>query len=158
MMRLVKDSIQTVLKRRSTPLTREQLHAALDSIIEKWVRTTCGWRRGWHIGDYRFTVFGIDIDANVGVYVQLWSEPLEPVLCEVSSGKWNPPADVWLAGERSDRIKALGFEIGGRAENFQREFPGNSPTDLRRLARTIVDILYAGFDYRGLQTLRAHPR
>jgi hypothetical protein len=154
MMGLVKNAHRIIFNRRSKPLTRSQLHEALDQKIGKWVRNTCTWRPGWHIGDYRLVVFDIQIDTNVSVYVQLWSEPLEPVLCEVSSGKWNPPADVWLAGERSNRIRGLGFEIGGRADNFQREFPAKSLTDLRRLTRTIVDILYAGFDYTGMQPLR----
>ena len=109
MMCHMKDIEQVIFKRRSRPLTRPKLHAALDRIVEKWVRQTCAWKPGWHIGDYRFLVFNIDIDAKVSVYVQLWSEPLEPVQCEVSSGKWNPPADVWLAGERSDWIRALGL-------------------------------------------------
>jgi hypothetical protein len=56
------------------------------------------------IGDHKFVCFSIDVARETRMYVQFWSEPLEPVLWEVSSGKWNRPADKWLAGERSERV------------------------------------------------------
>ena len=140
---------------RST-FTREALHRRLDDAVGRWVAATCLWDREFVLGDYRFVVFAIDVAPRTQVYVQLWSEPLEPVLCEVSSGRWNPPADKWLAGDRAAHIEAFGFAIGGQAENFQREFSVKSAADVRRLARVIVDIMYAGFDYRGLAPVEAH--
>ena len=74
--------------------------------------------RGCPLSDHRFVVFSIDIAPKVQAYLQFWSEPGEPVKWEVSSGRWSPPADKWLAGERSRRIAGFGFEIGGQAENF----------------------------------------
>jgi hypothetical protein len=136
-------------------MTRQELHSALDGLVSAWAAAACVWKAGWSLGDYRFVVFSIDVAPKTHVYVQLWSEPLEPVYWEVSSGRWNPPADKWLAGERSDRISAFGFEIGGRAENFQKEVPIQSRAELTSVARTIVDILYAGFDYRGTARLDA---
>jgi hypothetical protein len=65
-------------------------------------------------------IFSIEVAPETEVYVQFWSEPLEPVLWEVSSGKRSPPADEWLAGERAARIEALGFTVGGDAENYRR--------------------------------------
>ena len=47
----------------------------------------------------------------------------------------DPPADNWLGGERSQRIEALGFVIGGEAENFQREVRIESGGDIARIAR-----------------------
>lgn len=87
--------------------------------------------------------------------MQFWSEPLERVLWEVSSGKWNPPADEWLAGERSQRIEALGFVIGGKAENFHRTIPLDSAGDIAAVAKAVVKIFYEGFDYRGTLPIRA---
>ena len=150
------DEEETFFAGGRSALTQDALHRRLDAGVERWVAATCVWDRDFMIGDHRFVIFAIDVAPRTQVYVQLWSEPLEPVLCEVSSGRWNPPADTWLAGDRSARIEAFGFEIGGRAENFQREFAVKTPADVRRLARLIVDIMYAGFDYRGLQPINVH--
>ena len=136
-------------------MSRQELHLALDRVVRAWVAAACVWKEGWSLGDHRFVVFSIEVAPKTEVYVQLWSEPLEPVSWEVSSGRWNPPADEWLAGGRSDRIAAFGFDIGGRAENFSREVPIRSRADLTSVSRTIVDILYAGFDYRGKSELKA---
>ena len=137
-------------------MSQRELHVALDKIARDWVASACVWGRDWLIGDYRFLVFSIGVAKRTEVYVQFWSEPFERVSWEVSSGKWNPPADKWLAGQRSERIAAFGFEVGGRAENFQREIAIASPTDAAVVGRTVVDILYAGFDYRGLNDLDVH--
>ncbi len=137
-------------------MSRQELHTSLDNIVRDWIAAACVWEEGWLIGDYRFLVFSIAVAPRTQVYVQFWSEPFETVSWEVSSGKWNPPADKWLAGERSGRIAAFEFEIGGRAENFQREIGVASRADAAAVARTVVDILYAGFDYRGLNDLDVH--
>ena len=137
-------------------MSRQELHLAIDHVVGEWVAAACIWKEGWSLGDYRFVVFSVEVAPKTEVYVQLWSEPLEPVSWEVSSGRWNPPADEWLAGERSDRIAAFGFEIGGRAGNFSREVSIRSRADVTSVSRTIVDILYAGFDYRAGSELKAH--
>jgi hypothetical protein len=149
---------KTIFGRQRRPMSRKELHAALDGIVRSWIASACAWKRDWTIGDYRFLVFSIAVAPRTEVYVQFWSEPFEPVSWEVSSGRWNPPADKWLAGDRSERISSFGFEIGGGAENFQREVTIASRADLTDVARTTVDILYAGFDYRGMQKLDAHLR
>lgn len=110
------DVTKTILAQRTRSMTRQELHSALDGPVSAWADAACALSNaGWSLGGYRFVVFSTDVSARVQVYVQLWSEPLELVSWEVSSGRWNPPADKWLAGERSDRISAFGFEIDGRA-------------------------------------------
>jgi hypothetical protein len=101
------------------------------------------------LGDYRFLVFAIDVAPETQVYVQFWSEPFEPVIWEVSSGRWNPPADEWLAGDRAARIEAMGFTIGGSAENYHREVEITTAADIAAIAKDVVKIFYSGFDYRG---------
>ncbi|MBA2303562.1 MAG: hypothetical protein H0W08_13125 [Acidobacteria bacterium] len=101
-------------------------------------------------------MFSIDVAPKVQVYVQFWSEPAEDVTWEVSSGRWNPPADRWLAGSRANRIEAFGFELDGNAENYWREVPISTPADANDIARTVVDIFYAGFDCRGRRPVKAH--
>ena len=77
------------------------------------------------------------------------------MLWEVSSGKWNPPTDKWLAGERGQRIEALGFQLGGEAENYQRDVTIDSPAALATIARDVVELFYDAFDYRGMTALNA---
>ena len=130
------------------PLNCRELHVALDPIVRGWIRAACTWDT-LAIGDYRFVVFALDVAPETEVYVQLWSEPFEPVLWEVSSGRWNPPADEWIAGDRAARIEALGFTIGGNAENYHREVLVKTAADITALARAVVKIFYSAFDYRG---------
>jgi hypothetical protein len=145
----------TIFPARRKALSREDLQRALAPIVARWIRATCVWNRDAIIGDYRFVVFSIDVAPDVRVYVQFWAEPGEPVLWEVSSGHWNPPADQWLAGERSERIATFGFELAGPADNFRREVDIRTPKQAARVAATVVDIMYAAFDYRGLHDVHA---
>ena len=98
------DTIRTILDRRQQPMSLEELHLALDRVVRAWLAAACIWNHGWSMGDQRYVVFSIEVAPETQVYVQLWSEPLEPVVWEVSSGRGGTPADKWLAGERSDRI------------------------------------------------------
>ena len=143
-----------IFKPRRRLMTRAALHRALDRVIGEWLTAACAWD-DLAIGDHRFVIFSTDVRRDTHVYVQFWSEPMELVLWEVSSGNWNPPADVWLAGERSQRIEAFGFEIGGEAGNFQREVGIGSPADAARIAHEVVDLFYSAFDYRGTTALAA---
>jgi len=145
-----------VLPARKKELSRAELQRALAPIVATWLKATCLWDDTSAIGDHRFLVFAINVAPNVQVYVQFWSEPFEAVLWEVSSGKWNPPADKWLEGDRSRRIEAFGFEPGGEAENYQKEVDIRTPAEASRVARTVVDLMYAGFDYRGLKPVKVY--
>jgi hypothetical protein len=150
------DVTKTILAQGVRPKTNQELHSKLNRLVSAWVTAACVWSDAeWSLGDYRFVVFSIKVAPKIEVFVQLWSEPIEPVYWEVSSGRWNPPADKWLSGDRAERIKAFGFEIGGRAENFQKEVLIQSRANLTSVALTVIDILYAGFDYRGTARLEA---
>lgn len=139
---------------RRRHMTRRDLHVALEPVVREWIRAACTWD-GPVLGDYRFVIFSIDVAPQAQVYVQFRSEPLEPVVWEVSSGKWNPPADEWLAGARAACIEALGFAIGGDAENYQRTIDIKTPADVAAVAKQVVRILYDAFEYRGLQPIVA---
>ena len=145
---------EVIFAARRRRMTRRDLHVALEPVVRRWIRAACTWD-DLAIGDYRFVIFSIEVAPETEVYLQFWSEPLEPVLWEVSSGRWNPPADEWLAGERAARIEALGFTIGGNAENYHREVDITTPADIAAIAKGVVRVLYDGFDYRGLQPIVA---
>jgi hypothetical protein len=143
------DTVEGVLfKGTRAEMSRRDLHVALEPIIRRWIRAACSWD-DLAIGDYRFVIFALDIAPETQLYVQFWSEPGEDVVWEVSSGKWNPPADEWLEGERAQRIQALGFAIGGKAENYHRVVSVKNAADVAAIAKTVVRIFYDGFEYRG---------
>jgi hypothetical protein len=146
---------ETIFPACRHPLSRAEVHAALDPVVRAWLRVTCDWSSGGGIGDYRFVSMSTEVAPDTHVYVQFWAEPDDVVLWEVSSGRWNPPADKWLEGERSRRIESFGFEIGGEAENYQREIHLRTPADYARVARTVVDIFWSAFEYRGLTPIEA---
>jgi hypothetical protein len=149
------ESLERVIFRGSRhAMSRRDLHVALEPIVRAWIRAACSWD-SLAIGDYRFVIFSIDVAPETQVYVQFWSEPMEPVVWEVSSGKWNPPADEWLAGDRARRIEAMGFAIGGNAENYHREIDPDTPADIAAAAKAVVNIFYSGFDYRGTRPIIA---
>jgi hypothetical protein len=142
-----------ILRPVRRPLTRGALQAALGPAVRAWLRAACIWD-DLEIGDYRFVVFSFSPAPNVQVFVQFWSEPLEPVTWEVSSGRWHAPRQKWLAG-RDRRIEAFGFTIAEGTENYSREVRISSAADVTRAAREVVNIFYDAFDYRGLKPLTA---
>lgn len=136
-----------------TPLTRRELHDALEGHVRAWLRAACIWRQ-LAIGDYRSLLFSFEAAPGVYVYVQFWSEPAEPVRWEVSSGRTYPPTGAWLAGERAQRIEALGFTIGGgKAQDYRRDVDVTTPAEAAAIAREVVTIFYDAFEYRGLQPI-----
>ena len=145
----------TIFEPRRRPMTRPELHRALDSVMREWIDLTCVWHEGG-LGDHRFVVFTIDVTPTAQAYLQFWAEPQGHVEWEVSSGRWNPPTDKWIAGERAQRIESFGFAIGGQAKNYARSVRIRTDADVARTARTVVDIFYDGFDYRGTQALNVH--
>lgn len=134
-------------------LSRGALQSALGPAVRAWLRAACMWD-DLEIGDYRFVVFSFSPAPNVQVFVQFWSEPLEPVKWSESSGRWHAPRQKWLAG-RDRRIEASGFTIAEGTENYSREVRISSAADVTRVAREVVNILYDAFDYRGLEPLTA---
>jgi hypothetical protein len=144
-----------ILRARKRPLSRAALHERAHEAVTDLIWATSRWGRStWTLGDYRFLVFSTSPSDKVQLYVQFWSEPQEPVLWEVSSGRWNPPADKVMAGAPTKYVKDLGFEIGGQAKNFQREIWIRRRRDAAQAARVVLDIFYDAFGYRGLTTLQ----
>lgn len=137
-----------------TPMTRGELHAAIEGHVRAWIRAACIWRE-LAIGDHRELAFSIEAAPGVHVYLRFRSEPAEPLLWEVSSGRSHPPTGAWLAGERAERIEARGFTIRGTAENYQREVDVSTSAEAAALAREVVTFLYDAFDYRGTQRITA---
>jgi hypothetical protein len=145
------DATFEIVRRRKRPMSRALLHARAHEAVTDLIWATCRWgRRDWSLDDYRFLVFSTDPSGDVHLYVQFWSEPQEAVIWEVSSGRWNPPADKVMAGAPTEYVERLGFAIGGQAENFQREIRIRRHRDAAQAARVVLDIFHDAFGYRGL--------
>jgi hypothetical protein len=135
------------------PQTRAQLMKALVPKVKTLFTEVCLWDDEWEVGDYRFCVISYDLPGDVHVFFQFWSEPDDAVMWEISSGKWYPPTEPYIAGSRAARIEAAGFEMGGEAENYQKEVETRNARDVNTLARQVVAQLYDALDYRGQQDL-----
>src|SRR5262245_10359690 len=149
---------EVLLEASSEPI--ESLEMLLDRCVPSLtaqIWQTCCWpdtQRLATIGDYRFSIVQFEPVVDVALYIQLWSEPGEPALMEVSSGVWNPRAIkyVWRAQRRT--LEERGFVVGGVARNFQKELRIASPEDAEILARDALAIFFDVLGYRGLQPLK----
>ncbi len=133
--------------------------ASLDALIEHALPTLTArlwgscWpdstTHNWQIGDFRFLVVEFCPSKDACLYVQFWSEPMEPVLMEVSSGHWNPGALKYVWHEQRRALEDRGFAIGGKARNFQKRLPIDSAEAAERIARETLAIVFDIFQYRG---------
>ena len=137
-------------------LSPDETRAAAIPAVEAAVSEVCRWGalgEDWTVGDYRFLIFEFWPAKGDCLYVQLWTEPDEPVVVEACSGAWAPPARKYIRAPQRTALRALGYEVGGRARNFEKQRTVTSPRDARALARELVDILVDVFGYRGRQPL-----
>lgn len=146
------DEHHDILFNGTQPMTRIDLHATLEPLLRAWIRPACTWKVHAS-GDYRFVVFFIDVTPDVQVSVRLWSEPLEPVVWDVSSDGRNMAANEWLAGEHADRLAPLGFTIGG-AGSYRRIVDVRSRADISAIAAQMVRLFYETLNYRGIEPIR----
>jgi len=120
------------------------------------VSRTCEWGepiKDWDVGDHRFLVLEFWPRKGVCLYVQIWTEPLEPVLVEACSGAWNPTARPYVRGPQRAALRALGYAVGGRARNYQKRWTLSPLADARALADELLTILIDIFGYRGNRAL-----
>jgi len=117
---------------------------------------TCRWPDApgrCAIGDYRFAIVEFEPVPDVPLYVQLWSEPREPVLIEVSSGHSTPGALKYVWRAQRKLLEQRGFAVGGAPRNFQKETVVDSPDGAEALASETLAIFFDVFGYRGEQPL-----
>ncbi len=114
-----------------------------------------GYGDSWKIGDYRFLIVETTVGPDAVLYVQFWSEPLQPVQWEVSSGHRNPAAKPFITEEARRRLSAMGFEIAGSAQNFRKFVPIGNRGDAAAIAREALRIFHDALGYRGATPLVA---
>jgi hypothetical protein len=138
-------------------LTPGQVMALAIDRVAAVVAKTTAWGRpmtDWHVGDYRFLVLSFTVNKDVGFYVQLWTEPGEPVLVEACSGAWNPPARPYVRAPQRASLRRMGYRVGGRARNYQKHWTLSPQADARALARELLAILVDVFGYRANRPLK----
>jgi len=145
---------EVIVKRRRTPF--ESFEALADACLPTLTArlwATCCWSQtmgqGWKIGDFNYLVVAVRPDPESSLYVQFLSEPHEVVLVEVCSGEWNPGAVKYVWKRQRERLVALGYAIGGRARNFQKEVTIETPAEAEAVASETLQLFYELFGYRG---------
>jgi hypothetical protein len=145
--------------RRERP--REEFQRIVLPLVVTELARTCLWRpdglgSDWKLGDHNFLILEFSPRRNVCLYLQWWSEPGEPVIVEVCSGKRNPTARPWITTGVRARLRARGFRRSKDSPNLRKGIPGATAASIVDLAYEALDILWDEFGYRGHQALRGH--
>jgi hypothetical protein len=141
-----------LVPRAARRLTPDEARAHTTDRVAAVVARTCAWGEAfedWDVGDYRFLVLDFSPKKDVGLYVQIWTEPGEPVLIEACSGAWNPAARPYVQAPQRSALRKLGYKVGGRARNYQKYWALSPTADARALAAELLSILIDVFGYRG---------
>ena len=145
-----------LVPRATRRLTPDETRALAIDRVAAVVARTCEWGEpfeDWDVGDYRFLVLDFSPKKNVGLYVQIWTEPGEPVLIEACSGAWNPTARPYVKAPQRAALRKLGYRVGGQARNYQKYWTLSPLADARALADELLSILVEVFAYRGQRPL-----
>jgi hypothetical protein len=149
--------VDVLLEPSSEPIgSLEGLHDRCLAGLTARIWETCCWPDApgrSTIGDYRFSIVEFEPAPDVPLYVQLWSEPQEPVLIEVSSGNRNPAALKYVWRAQRKLLEQRGFTVGGATRNFQKEAVVDSPESAEALASETLAIFFDIFGYRAEQPL-----
>ena len=145
---------EVILHPRDKPLASiEELTEACLPALAARLWGTCCWSPtmdgAWKLGDHNFLIAEVSPDPQTCLYIQFWSEPHERVCAEVCSGEWNPGALRYVRKAQRDRIEALGYTVGGRAGNFQKELTIENSAEAEAVAREVLGIFFDVFGYRG---------
>jgi len=145
-----------LVPRATRRLTPDETRALAIDRVAAVVARTCEWGEpfeDWDVGDYRFLVLDFSPKKNVGLYVQIWTEPGEPVLIEACSGAWNPTARPYVKAPQRAALRKLGYRVGGQARNYQKYWTLSPLADARALADELLSILVEVFAYRAQRPL-----
>jgi hypothetical protein len=125
--------------------------------LARMIASMCDWGAAGadgRIGDVRFLAANFALSDNLGFYVQILTEPGEPVLAEAVSGALHQPIRAFMTPTRRKALASLGYRVGGGARNFQKEWRVTDPAAASGLAAELLGILFEVYGYRGRQPLR----
>lgn len=147
---------QVLVPRAAKALSAGDARARIVGRVAAVVARACEWggfAEDWDVGDYRFLVLDFSPRRNVGLYVQIWTEPGEPVLIEACSGAWNPAARPYVRSRQRAALRKLGYRVDGQARNYQKCWTLSPLADAGALAGELASILVDVFGYRGRHPL-----
>ena len=127
--------------------------------LTRMVSAMCSWGRigeDCFPGDVRFMIIEFNVSADTAFYVQILNEPEDVVLAEAVSPAWHPELRDRIGQPERRALGAMGYRVGGRARNFQKERKVETPEDAQALAGELLGILIDVFRYRGRQPLLVH--
>jgi hypothetical protein len=145
------------------PAARDDVFDRALATLAQQVSVVCTWPDDYAsridvVGAYRFLIVEFAPQDEVTLYLQLWSEPGDPVQFEVSSGHGHAPTSNYLTPQMRDALLGRGFEIGGAAKNFRKEVVAGGHETLQTLSRELltiaIDVL--GYDGSVALTYRLH--
>lgn len=140
-------------------LSLDDLLKALRQPLAQVLRSACVWTRPgrtWEIGDYNFVVLSTRPAPDVTIFVQWWSEPLEPVVAEVCSGSRNEAIRRYLGVTGRRALKALGYGFSKGSPNLRKLWHVKGASDVTGMAREALAVLHDVFGYRGRTSLELH--
>lgn len=125
--------------------------------LSRMVTAMCDWGPGrghGRVGDVRFLILDFTARAGLAFYVQILSEPGEPVLAEAASGAWqNRRCRAYMTPARRAIMRRLGYRVGGQARNFRKHWHVPDRAAARSLAEELLRLLHEVYGYRGRQPL-----
>ena len=153
------DLTRVLLAARHRDASLDELLAAAERPLARSLRRVCAWsgpRRSWEIGDYNFLVLSTQPVAGVSIFVQWWSEPMEPVVAEVCSGRRNAPIRRFLDHRGRQVIAGFGYRLTRESPNYRKLVRVQSDADVGGMAREALVLLHDVFGYRGRTALEMH--
>ena len=127
--------------------------------LTRMVSAMCSWGtmgEDCFLGDVRFMIIDFEASPDGLLYVQILNEPGEPVLAEAVSPAWHPELRDRIGRAERLALRAMGYRVGGRARNFQKERVVDGEEAARALAVELLDVLIDVFGYRGRHPLIVH--
>jgi hypothetical protein len=140
-------------------LTLAELRARALRPLTGMIAAMCDWGaqgENGRVGDVRFLILEFAASPERLFYVQILTEPGDPVLTEAVSGASTPAVRAFMTRPRRRALAASGFRVGGSARNFQKTVHVSNDASARRLADQLLCVLYEVYDYRGRQALMVH--
>ncbi len=142
-------------------LTLAELRVQMLPPLARMVAAMCDWgpnSANGSLGDVRYMILDFAATARRVFYVQILTEPGDPVFAEAVSGARSAPVRAFMTPARRSALTGFGFRVGGKARNFQKIVDVPGPAAARNLADELLRILFEVYEYRGRQSLRVQRK
>lgn len=148
----------TLLTARATRRTPDEVSKFCQDALSELVGQAILWPatapagETW-TGTFRFLIVQFDVPDG-SCYVQIWSEPVTPVLLEVGPGERTDPALQAIATRIAGPLAGRGFAIGGNARNYRKRLPVPLAEESARVAAEMLALVSEVLGYDGTTDLQ----